>query len=175
MGIYQKQSSKKNNPVAVIFSIVFFFIFAPKIARLAYRAGYDYTNGKNGAGFPHLTQKDELGHFVPKFGAPYAVGVIATAILGGLVSLAVFLGITRPVAVGSLRFMGWVNVFISAFVVIFMCFMVVFLWAYIRGMTRGVNDKIATVNKKLHDGEKFDKFGEIKEPDAKPDPNDKDM
>ena len=151
--------TKTNSPFGVIFSIIFFFVFAPKLLRFAYGEGYKYTNSKHGSGFYRLTQKDDLGYYKGKYRATYTIGIIATLILAGLVSAIIILSIVMPVQWRELGFFDWVQVGISGFVAVFLCFMVVFLWAYIRGQVTGLREKVAAANEKLRKGIQIDQWG----------------
>jgi hypothetical protein len=131
----------------------------PRLVKIAYGMGYDYVNGKDGAGFPHLTQRDELGHYLPKFRGACVIGIIATLVLSAIAGVVIFVGIVIPVPKAN-GFFDYAGVAFSCFIILFLIFMIVFLWAYICGEIVGARDKITEVNKKLHNRVKVDKWGE---------------
>lgn len=176
MGIKAKswEKYKTNSPLGIVLSFLLFFILGPRLIKMSYRMGYEYTNGKQGAGFYYLSKKDgDSGYYQPNCRASYLVCVIAALILSGLAGLVVYFVIAVPMQTAS-GFLDWLMIALAFLLALFLVFMQVFLWAYLRGMVVGVRAKIALVNEKLKNGVKIDRWGnEIKpknKPTAKPAP-----
>lgn len=156
------EKKKKNTPLGTILSVVFFFAYVPKLIRLAWKMGHDYTNGEDGSGFYHLTEKDETGKYKGKYRATYIIGVVATIILTAIAAMLGFY-IWHSASVSKSTAAKLLTIIPSGFAAIVVCFLIFFLWAYIRGQITGLREKVAEVNEKLSQGKTLDQFGtEIK-------------